>query len=236
MSGPNALSQAKALLAPINKDGYKFVAIAAGATLLAFYLSYTLAGLCLVITLALAFFFRDPSRITPQRDGLVLAPSDGVVIGIEPVIPPAELNLGTEPLKRVSVFLSLLDVHVTRAPVAGKIENSVHTPGVYKNAAAPEAPKENERQSFVIETKNAVKVGLVLVAGYVARRIVTEAQIGDTIGAGERIGLIRFGSRTDIYLPKEAATFVSEGQRTLAGETILADLESQETNRAFKRI
>jgi phosphatidylserine decarboxylase len=235
VSEPNALSQARALFAPINKDGYKFVAIAAGVTIIAYLLSFTLFFLCLIATGALAFFFRDPSRIVPQRDGLVVAPADGVVIGIEPIAPPQELNLGTEPLTRVSIFLSLLDVHVTRAPISGRIDTSVHSPGVYRNAAAPEAPKENERQSFVIEAKNAVRLGVVLVAGLVARRIVTDVKQGDSVSAGERIGLIRFGSRVDLYLPP-SSLLVSEGQRTLAGETVIADLASQEPHRIFQRI
>lgn len=231
-----ALSQFHAILAPVNKEGYKFVAIGAAATILAYLLSLnTLALLFLVITGALAFFFRDPSRTVPQRDGLVVAPADGLVIGIETVTPPAELNLGDEQRTRVSIFLSLLDVHVTRSPIAGRIETSVHTPGVFKNAGAPEAPSENERQSFVIETGNAVKLGVVLVAGFVARRIVTDIKAGDTVIAGQRIGLIRFGSRVDLYIPS-ATLFVSEGQRTLAGETVIADLASQEANRSFQRI
>ncbi len=236
MAGPNALSQARALLAPINKDGYKFVAAAAGATVLAFLVSLnTLALLCLIVTGALAFFFRDPSRIVPQREGLVVAPADGVVISVEPMAPPAELNLGAEVRTRVSIFLSLFDVHVTRAPIAGRVESSVHSPGGYKNAAAPEAPAENERQSIVIEAKNAVRLGVVLVAGLVARRIVPNVAVADTVGTGERIGIIRFGSRVDLYLPA-GTLLVSEGQHTLAGETVIADLASQEPHRSFQRI
>jgi len=236
VSEPNALSQARASLAPINKDGYKFVAIAAGVTVLAYLLSlHTLALLCLIVTGALAFFFRDPARIVPQRDGLVIAPADGVVIGIEPMAPPPELNLGTEIRTRVSIFLSLFDVHVVRAPIAGRIETSAHIAGLYKNAGASDAPKENERQSIVIEAKNAVRLGVVLVAGLVARRIMTEVKAADNVMAGERIGIIRFGSRVDLYLPP-STLLVSEGQRTLAGETVVADLESQEPHRSFQRI
>ncbi len=236
MAEPNALSQARALLAPINKDGYKFVAIAAGVTALAFLLSLNwLALLCLLVTAALAFFFRDPSRIVPMRDGLVVAPADGVVISVEPVVPPSELNLGTEVRTRVSIFLSLFDVHVTRAPIAGQIGISVHSPGLYKNAAASDASKVNERQSFVIEAKNSIRLGVVLVAGYVARRIVPSVKQGDVVAAGGRIGLIRFGSRVDVYLPI-STLLVSEGQRTLAGETVIADLELHEAHRTFQRI
>jgi phosphatidylserine decarboxylase len=187
------------------------------------------------VTGALAFFFRDPSRIVPQNDGLVIAPADGSVIGIEAVAPPPELDLGSAPRTRVSIFLSLFDVHVTRAPIGGRVDISVHTPGIYKNAADSLAPGQNERQSFVIETKNAVRVGIVLVAGLVARRIVTSLELGDVVSAGERVGLIRFGSRVDLYLPP-SALLISEGQRMIAGETVIADLQSQEPNRTFQRI
>jgi len=234
VSGHDALSQIRAVLAPINKDGYKFVAAGVGATIIGFYLWSPLGWLCLAVTLALAYFFRDPYRVTPQRDGLVVAPADGLVISVEPVTPPAELNLGEAPLTRVSVFLSVLDVHVIRSPLAGRVDTSVHRPGLFKNAADPTAPKENERHGFVIEAKNTVRIGVVLVAGYVARRIVPFSQIGDTVSAGERIGLIRFGSRVDLHLPK-GSVLVAEGQRTIAGETVIADLSSEEAARTFQR-
>jgi phosphatidylserine decarboxylase len=236
VAGPNALSQFQAIFSPIHKDGYKFVGGAAAVTLVAFYIWDTLGFICLLATLALAFFFRDPKRVVPDRDGLVVAPSDGTVISVNPMLPPAELNLGAEPMTRVSVFLSLLDVHVARAPVAGRILTDVHTDGIYKNAAAPEAPSENERQSFTIETKTGTKIGVVLVSGYVARRIITNVKVGDAVTAGERIGIIRFGSRTDLYLPA-GTVFVSEGQRMIAGETVVAELGLTEpTPRRFARV
>lgn len=236
MSDPNALSQALALFSPIHKDGYKFVAGAAAITVVAFLLSSTLGLLGTGATLALAFFFRDPQRTVPARDGLVIAPADGTVIGIVNAAPPPELGLGSDPMTRVSIFLSVLDVHVIRAPVSGRIETSAYRPGQHRNAAAAEAPAENEQHGFSIETKEALRIGTVLVAGTVARRIVTGVGQGDSIAAGERIGIIRFGSRVDIYLPASPAILIGEGQRTIAGETIIADLDSQEPRRIFHQI
>jgi phosphatidylserine decarboxylase len=236
VSEPNAVSQVLALFVPIHKDGFKFVAIAAAVTVLAFLLSSILGLLGVIATLALAFFFRDPTRVVPARDGLVVAPADGTVVSIENTSAPAELGLGADPHTRVSIFLSLLDAHVSRAPISGRIEASVHRPGVHHNAAAPEAPMENERHGFAIEMKNAVRVGVVLVAGYVARRIVTSVKQGDAVATGERIGIIRFGSRVDVYLPASTFIQIAEGQRTIAGETIIADFEAHEPARAFRRI
>ncbi len=236
MSEPNGLSQALALFSPIHKDGYKFVAGAAAATVVAFLISTTLGLLFVVATAGLIFFFRDPERMVPGRDGLVLAPADGVIISVGTVTPPGELGLGSDPKTRVSIFLSVLDVHVIRTPVAGRIDASVYRPGQYLNAASPQAPALNEYQGFVIETKDALQIGAVLVAGTVARRIVPEVGQGDSVTAGQRVGLIRFGSRVDIYLPPSASVLAGEGQRTIAGESVIADLESQEPRRIFRRI
>jgi phosphatidylserine decarboxylase len=236
VSDPNGLSQALALLPPIHKDGYKFVAAGAAATILAFLISGTLGFLGLAATIALALFFRDPRRTVPARDGLVLAPADGTVISIGNAAPPAELGLGSAPQTRVSIFLSLFDVHVVRTPVSGRIETSFYRPGQHRNAAASEAPAENECHGFTIETKDALRIGAVLVAGTVARRIITGAGQGDSVTAGERIGIIRFGSRVDIYLPSSPCLLVEEGQRTVAGETIIADQDSREPRRMFRRI
>ncbi len=236
MSEPNALSQALALFSPVHKDGYKFVAIAAAATAVAFLLSGTLGLLGLAATMALIFFFRDPKRTVPARDGLVIAPADGTVIAIANAVPPAELGLGADPVLRVSIFLSLMDVHVVRSPLSGRIASSVHRPGQHRNAASPDASAQNECHAVAIETRDALRIGVVLVAGTVARRIVTGIRQGDSVTAGERMGIIRFGSRTDIYLPSSPSLLVEEGQRTIAGETIVADLDSQEPRRIFRRI
>jgi phosphatidylserine decarboxylase len=232
---PNALSQISALFTPIHRDGYKFVGLAAIVTILAFLLSTGLGLICAIITVLIATFFRDPERVTPLREGLVIAPADGTVIRVEKMSPPQELGLGPEPLTCLSVFLSLWDVHVIRAPAGGRIESSVHRDGFYHNAATSDAQRENERQSLVIETKSGVKIGLVLIAGYVARRIVTEVKPGDQIEAGDRVGIIRFGSRVDVYLPPQYAFLTAEEQRMIAGETVIADLDAHELPRIFKR-
>jgi phosphatidylserine decarboxylase len=234
-SEPNALTQISAIFTPIHRDGYKFVGLAALVTILAFLLSSVLGLIGVVITVAMASFFRDPERVTPTREGLVIAPADGNVIRTENVAPPPELGLGSEPMTCLSIFLSLWDVHVIRAPVGGRIEASVHRDGVYHNAETSDAQRENERQGFIIETKGGVKTGVVLIAGYAARRIVTVVKPGDQIAAGERIGLIRFGSRVDVYLPPHHPFLTASGQRMIAGETVIADLESQELPRIFKR-
>lgn len=232
---PNALSQTLALISPVHKEGYKFVAIAAAVTVVVFFLSNLLGLLGLIVTGALAFFFRDPARIVPEREGLVVAPADGVVVSIASASPPPELDLRGGMQTRISIFLSLFDVHVTRSPVAGRIASSVYTPGLHHNAAANEASGENERHGFAIEVKDNLRIGVVLVAGAMARRIVTSVAEGDGVAAGERLGIIRFGSRVDIYLPASPSVLVAEGQRMIAGETVIADYDAREVSRAFRR-
>ena len=232
----HTVSQVRALFAPIHKDGYKFVAIGAAATVVAFLLSNVLGFLFLIVTLALVFFFRDPQRVVPVQDGLVVAPADGTVISIEEVAPPVELGFESGSKTRVSLFLSLFDVHVIRTPVSGRVTKTFHRPGLYLNAAAPEAPAQNECFGVAVQTKDAFEIGAVLVAGTVARRIVTTVYEGDLVSAGERIGIIRFGSRVDIYLPARCPLLVSVGQRTIAGETMIADFKSQLPERLFRRI
>ncbi len=236
MSEPNGFSQALALFSPIHKDGYKFVAAAAAATVVAFLIATVLGLILAIVTAALVYFFRDPERMVPAREGLVLAPADGTIVSVGTVTPPSELGLGSDLKTRVSIFLTVLDVHVVRTPVAGRIEASVYRPGQFLNAASPDAPTLNEYQGFVIETGDGRHIGSVLVAGTVARRIVPEVGQGDAVTAGQRVGIIRFGSRVDIYLPPQISILAGEGQRTLAGETVIADLESQEPTRIFRRI
>ena len=236
MSEPNALSQTLALVSPIHKDGYKFVAAAVGLTIVAFLISSFLGLAGVIATLALAFFFRDPPRTIPVRDGLAVAPADGTIVAIRNAVTPAGLGLGSEARTCVSIFLSLLDVHAIRSPVSGRIQASFYRRGEHRNAASPQAPEGNECHGFAIETKDALRVGAVLVAGTVARRIVTAAGEGDSVVAGERIGIIRFGSRVDVYLPSSQGLLVEEGQRTIAGETIIADFDSSEPRRIFRRI
>jgi len=222
-------------LAPVHRDGHKFIAIGLVVTLLLFLVWSSLGWIAALITAWIIYFFRDPDRVTPLRDGLVIAPADGKVSLIETVRPPAELGLGDEERVRISIFLSVFDVHIQRAPVAGRIIRSLYIPGAFVNAALDKASEDNERRSIVIETATGVKVGVVQIAGLVARRIVTFAAEGDSLGVGERFGLIRFGSRVDTYLPVCAFPAVAVGQRAIGGETVLSDLKSTEPEREARQ-
>ncbi|SFV36670.1 phosphatidylserine decarboxylase [Hyphomicrobium facile] len=218
-------------LSPVHPDGHKFVGIAAAVTLLFFFLYPPLGWICAGITAWVIYFFRDPQRVTPLRPGLVVSAADGKISGIEKVVPPAEMGLGTEPRTRISTFLSVFDVHINRAPIAGRVVRSIYVPGTFLNAALDKASEDNERRLIVIETPAEGDVGVVQIAGLVARRIVTFCEVGDTLGTGQRFGLIRFGSRVDVYLPPGKNALVSVGQRAVAGETVLADLQSIEPER-----
>ena len=216
---------------PIHRDGYKFVASAAVATLFLFLLSDTLGWLGVIATVFCAYFFRDPDRVTPTRDGLVVSAGDGKIAAVESAAPPRELALGTEILTRISVFLSVLDVHIVRAPVAGRIVRSHYVPGAFFNAELDKASEENERRALVIETEQGERVGLVLIAGLIARRIVTFVEEGANVTRGQRIGLIRFGSRVDLYLPDSARILTEMGQTAIGGETVVAELRLGEAER-----
>ena len=218
-------------IVPIHNDGFKFLAIGAGVSLLLFLLWPPLAWLAVLVTAWIAYFFRDPPRVTPLREGLVIAPGDGRVCAIERVRPPAELGLGEAQRLRVSIFLSVFDVHINRAPVAGRIARSIYVPGSFLNAAADKASEENERRGIVIDTGGDSEIAMVQIAGLIARRIVTFVNEGDSVGVGQRVGLIRFGSRVDLYLPPGHGTLVAVGQRAIGGETVMADLKSSETER-----
>ncbi len=221
---------------PIHPDGHKFVAIALVATLVGFLIWDPLGWIAAGVAAWICYFFRDPDRVTPLRDGLVIAPADGRISMIEKVRPPRELGLGDEERVRISVFLSIFDVHINRAPIAGRIKRSVYVPGAFLNAALDKASEDNERRALVIETAGGTEVGVVQIAGLVARRIVTFAQEGDTVGVGQRFGLIRFGSRVDTFLPPGNHPLVAVGQRAIAGETVLADLKSLEPEREARRV
>ncbi len=229
------VSQILNVLTPVHRDGHKFIALGALITLLFFLIWAPLGWLFALLTLATAYFFRDPERVTPIREGLVIAPADGKVLSIEQVAPPPELELGAEPRTCVSIFLTMLDGHINRAPVSGRVALVDFRPGVFHAANTPEAKRENQRQSFVFETAEGAKFGVVQISGYVARRVVRFVEAGDMMTAGERFGLIRFGSRVDLYLPQEGGLLVAEGQRMVAGETVIADLRLNEPRRAVRR-
>lgn len=221
--------------APVHRDGHKFVGIGLLVTLLLFLIWSPLGWIAALITAWIVYFFRDPDRITPLREGLIISPADGKVSLIEKVRPPAELDLGDEERIRVSIFLSVFDVHIQRAPVAGRIVRSLYIPGAFLNAELDKASEDNERRTIVIETAAGTKVGVVQIAGLVARRIVTFANESDSLGVGERFGLIRFGSRVDTYLPVGAYPLVAVGQRAIGGETVLSDMRSMEPEREARR-
>jgi phosphatidylserine decarboxylase len=206
----------------MHPEGRRYVIIAAVATLLSLVIWKVLFWPLAFLTLGVAAFFRDPIRVTPRDDSLVIAPADGLVTMIQPVVPPAELDiLGTAPLIRVSIFMSVFDVHVNRTPIQGIIRRVVYISGKFLNADLDKASEENERQHLVVEGKDGRLIGFTQIAGLVARRIVAFVKEGDMVAPGQRIGLIRFGSRVDVFLPADTTCQVILGQRTIAGETII---------------
>ncbi len=224
-----------AFFVPVHRDGLKFLLPVAAVSILFFLLWTPLGWLFGIAAVYIAYFFRDPDRITPLREGLVIAPADGRISSIEDIVPPAELGLGGARRTRISIFLSVFDVHINRSPVPGRIKRSVYVPGAFLNADLDKASTENERRAIVIETPSGVEIGVVQIAGLIARRIVTFSGEGDSLGVGQRFGLIRFGSRVDIYLPANRHGLVAVGQTAIGGETILADLKSDEPEREARR-
>jgi phosphatidylserine decarboxylase len=223
----------RAQIPPIHPEGYPFIGGFAVASLILFWIWSPLGWIGTVLTIWCALFFRDPVRVTPVRDGIVVAPADGRVSMIVQAMPPAELGLGDRPLPRISIFMSVFNCHVNRAPVTGKIERIAYRPGVFINAELDKASEDNERNSLVIASAQG-RIGVIQIAGLVARRIVCFVREGQSIGAGERFGLIRFGSRLDVYLPDGTKALVSEGQTAIAGETILADFRLSDSGRTFR--
>lgn len=224
------------VFSPIHPEGHKFIGIGAVATLIMFMLWTPLGWILAIITMFIAYFFRDPERMVPQREGLVIAPADGRISAIEEAIPPTEMGFGEEKKLKVSIFLSVLDVHINRAPVAGTVKKIEYMPGLFLNADLDKASEDNERNTMVIETRDGVEVGVVQIAGLIARRIVCFVKQDHRLGAGERFGLIRFGSRTDVYLPLGTSVLVAVGQTALGGETVLADFKAEEDGREVRRI
>ncbi len=214
---------------PVHREGYRFIAIFAAVTLFFFWIDWApLAWAGVLATAWCAYFFRDPERVTPLRAGLVISPADGRISSIEKVIPPPELDLPREMFTRISVFMNVFDVHVNRSPLEARIAKITYIPGAFLNAELDKASEDNERQALTLELADGVRVGVVQIAGLIARRIVKFVVEGENLVAGQRFGLIRFGSRVDVYLPKNVNALVSVGQRAIAGETVFADLASSE--------
>ena len=212
------------IIKPMHPEGFRFLAIFAAITLVLFLLWEPLGWIGVGLTVWCYYFFRDPERVTPDRPGLVVSPADGIVSLIEPAVPPAELGMADMPLTRVSVFMSVFNCHVNRSPVAGEVTAISYRPGKFFNASLDKASADNERNSLRIRMADGRDLAVVQIAGLVARRILCFVKPGDRLVTGERFGLIRFGSRLDVYLPPGVEPLVRVGQTMVAGETVLADL------------
>ncbi|MBS4044887.1 MAG: phosphatidylserine decarboxylase [Alphaproteobacteria bacterium] len=213
----------RSVLVPIHREGWKFIAIFAVATLVLFWIAEPLGWLGVILTCWCAYFFRDPPRVTPVREGLLISPADGVVQMIERAVPPEELGMGTDARTRISVFMNVFDVHVNRSPIDATVMAVAYRPGKFLNAALDKASIDNERQSLRMKLSSGKEIAVVQIAGLVARRILCEAREGQSYKAGERFGLIRFGSRVDVYLDDGMVPLVVTGQRCIAGETVIAE-------------
>ena len=218
------------VLAPIHKDGWRFIAIFAVVTAILWWLWSPLGWLGLVVTAWCIYFFRDPWRVSPYRHGLVLSPADGRIIIVDEAVPPPELGLGAAPMQRIAIFMSVFDVHVNRAPMAGRVTRMTYTEGKFVNASLDKASVDNERMAIRFTTPQG-DIGMTQIAGLVARRIVTSLREGQEVIAGQRAGLIRFGSRAEVYLPRGWAVLAIAGQHAIGGETVLADAQAQEPPR-----
>src|SRR5512135_1488678 len=223
----------RAQMVPITPEGYPFIGAFALVSLILFWLWTPLGWIGTVLTVWCALFFRDPPRVTPASDGLVVAPADGRISLITTAPAPHELGLGAAPLPRISIFMSVFDCHINRSPVAGTVQKIVYQPGKFLNADLDKASVYNERNSLVIAAAGS-RVAVVQIAGLVARRIICFVREGQPVGAGERFGMIRFGSRLDVYLPDGVAPLVAVGQTAIAGETVLAELRAGDAGRAFR--
>lgn len=222
----------KSVFVPINKAGWPFIAIFAALTVIAAYFNEPLGWVGVILTTWCIYFFRDPDRFTPTREGLVISPADGVVQMISEAVPPAELEMGDQPLNRIAIFMNVFDVHVNRVPIAGTITKLAYRPGKFLNASLDKASELNERQSVRLTTADNTDIAFVQIAGLVARRIKCDIEEQQSVITGQRFGLIRFGSRVDIYLPKSVSALVAVGQRAVAGETVIADFNADEHSRS----
>jgi phosphatidylserine decarboxylase len=227
------------VLVPIHPDGWKFIALFAAVTLVLFLVFPPLGWIALMATLWCVYFFRDPWRVTPLRAGLVVSPADGRIVSIAPAVPPAELGMGPAPMMRIGIFLNVFDVHVNRIPLGGRIVKLAYHKGKYLNASLDKASDENERMAIRIAPADAAPgappgsgdMAVVQIAGLVARRIRCDLREGEDVITGQRFGIIRFGSRTDVYLPAGTVPMVVVGQHTIGGETVIGDSRSNEPPR-----
>jgi len=221
----------KTIFVPINRAGWPFIAIFFSATVVLAYFSEPIGWIGVIITTWCAYFFRDPDRVTPTHTGLVISPADGVIQSIQETIPPIELEMGNKPFNRVAIFMNIFDVHINRVPITGIISKLAYRPGKFFDASLDKASEFNERQSIRITLPNNKDVALVQIAGLVARRIKCDVMENQSVKTGQRFGLIRFGSRVDVYLPKDISILAVPGQRTVGGETVIADLEASKQTR-----
>lgn len=219
------LASIRQQIVPVHREGLSFVGIFALVSLVLFWLWPPLGWIGAVLTVWCAVFFRDPDRVTPMREGVVVAPADGRVSKIINAAPPPELDLGERALPRVSIFMNVFNCHINRSPISGRIEKIVYKPGAFVNADLDKASESNERNSYIISA-GGTRIVVVQIAGLIARRIVSFVREGTSVRTGERIGMIRFGSRVDVYLPEGVRPLVAEGQTAVAGETVIADLRA----------
>lgn len=232
----NIVTSIASSLAPVHREGYPFVLAFAAVSLVLFLVGLDpLAWIVVILTLWCAYFFRDPERVTPTRKGLVISPADGRISSIVEVVPPPELDLPSEKHVRISVFMNVFDVHVNRAPMEGRITRLAYVPGAFLNAELDKASEDNERQALTLDVGTGQPIGVVQIAGLVARRIVKFVDEGERLGVGQRFGLIRFGSRVDVYLPVSVKPLACVGQRAVAGETVLADMNANEDQRQGRK-
>jgi phosphatidylserine decarboxylase len=222
------------VIKPMHPEGWKFVAAFALATVILFWIWDPLGWIGVGLTVWCYYFFRDPKRSVPLNAGLLVSPADGLVSLIERAVPPVELGMGPEPLTRVSVFMSVFNCHVNRAPIAGKVTAVAYRPGKFFNASLDKASEENERNALAIEMADGRKIAVVQIAGLIARRIVCWTVAGQTLRTGERFGLIRFGSRLDVYLPEGVEPQVALGQTMIGGETVIALIGQDAPTRAAR--
>ncbi len=229
----SVVNSIRSQLAPMHREGYPFVGGFALVSLVLLWIWSPLGWLGLLATLWCAYFFRDPVRVTPVAEGFVIAPADGRISQVVNALPPPELRLSERPLPRVSIFMSVFDCHVNRSPVSGRIERIAYRKGAFLNADLDKASEDNERNALIVNS-GGVRIGVVQIAGLIARRIVPFVHEGQSVSAGDRIGMIRFGSRVDVYLPEGAKPLAAEGQTAIAGETVIADLAAANVNRSHR--